>query len=138
MADVARHARAQQHTVAPTPAPVTPAPVRHKPAPKPPAPTYRTASGALTGGASGPWSVGGTTFSLAGLAIGSADYDDDHATESIAAELAGLLDRSARVTVTYQVGTSPVRITRLAVVSLAPVPADPTPSAAVASASATS
>ena len=120
----ARLARARAAaSSAPTP---TKAPVRAPAKPKPtaaPKPSYASVSGQLVA-AGGAWRVGTKTFSWAP----SADYDKDGTTESLTAELAGVVERSGTATLTYQVGTSPLKVTRLVVTGLQPVPT-PTPSA---------
>jgi hypothetical protein len=97
-----------------------------KPTPPPPAPSpsYQTVRGELTGNApSGPWSVGGKSFTLSGAStVVPEDFDGDGTTETLAAELEGLVERSADVTVTFQVGTSPLKVTKIVVNDLADLP----------------
>jgi membrane-bound lytic murein transglycosylase B len=123
----AARARAARLARAKVKASTSPAPVRTPAKPKPtpttpPKPSYASVSGQLVAAGSG-WRVGTKTFSWAP----SADYDRDGKAEGLAGELAGVIERSGTVTLTYQVGTSPLKVTRLAVTSLAPPPS-PAPS----------
>ena len=121
---------------------------KHKPAPKPPKATPRiprpatlTLSGRLGGG--GPWTVAGTALTSTTLSgLGTADLDRNGRTESLAAELNGVVRQQGtvrvRVTKTW---TSPttwtLRATSLVVTSLVkPNPPSPSPSPSLATPSA--
>jgi membrane-bound lytic murein transglycosylase B len=123
--------RAKAH-VAPKP-PVSkpkPKPPVSKPKPKP-APKDDYASGELSG-AGTTWKVGGTVFTTASASgVAGSDLDKDGKTESLADELAGVVERSGKVTIRFQVGSSPVKVLGFTVNSL-----DPVPSAAPSAASA--
>ena len=123
------HPRPQRHattgtTTTPKPKPKPQPKPKPTPPPPPPSPSFQTVSGALTGGApSGPWTVGGKVFTLNGAStVVLEDFDGDGATETLAAELEGLVERSADVTVTYQVGTSPLKVIKLEVNRLVDLP----------------